>query len=171
MKVLYKMMVVSSLSALVACGGEKPKESKVKSEKKTEVQSVEEEVEKEIIELKVAAIGETMAEIAFEPSSINVPANSKIKLTFENKSSTAGMLHNFVLVNLGTGQDIATAGIKAGQDNNFVPKDDRVIFYTKVLDLGESTEVEFDAPDKGSYHFICTFPGHYPSMIGRFNVQ
>ena len=100
----------------------------------------------------------------------SVPANSRVKLTFENKSSAEGMLHNFVLVELGSGAEIATAGMKAGLDNNFVPKDERVIAYTAVSNMGKTLTIEFDAPAKGSYHYVCTYPGH-TNMIGRFNVE
>lgn len=167
-KTVCSLLMVATLAS---CGGNSNEQKT--TEKKANAEEVKEDIKKdqEVIEIKVAAIGESMAEIAYEPQSLNVKAGSKIKLTFENKSSAAGMLHNFVLVELGVGQDIATAGIKAGKDNNFVPKDDRVIFYTEVLDLGETIQVEFDAPKKGSYHYICTYPGHYPKMIGRLNVQ
>lgn len=169
MNYISKIGIGIALLGIVACGAEKPKASDKESELK-ETKKVQQK-EQEVIEITVRAVGESMAEIAFEPASINVPSGSKVKLTFENKSSAAGMLHNFVLVELGSGQDIASAGIKAGKDNSFVPKDKRVVFYTDVLYLGESQVYEFNAPSKGSYHFICTFPGHYPSMIGRLNVQ
>ncbi len=165
-------LVILCALLIFSCGGEAKKpgnQEKKSKEQKTEVKN--DSSEKETILIHVNAIGESMTEIAFEPKTIDVPANSKIKLIFKNKSSTPGMLHNFVLVELGSGQDIASAGIKAGKENSFAPQDERVIVKTKILDLGESIEIEFDAPDKGSYHYICTFPGHYPNMIGRLNVN
>jgi len=161
------------ITAMISCGGGTEKEVE---EKKVEKQVIEEAVEelpqeKELVEVTVIAKGESMSEIAFEPASMSIPANSKVKLTLNNQSSAEGMLHNFVLVELGTGQEIATAGIKAGSENNFVPNDDRVIAYTVVSKMGETVTIEFDAPAKGSYHYICTYPGHYPKMIGRLNVE
>jgi len=157
-KLIYIILAVS----LFACG------EKTKPKDMLSVEKVEKT--KEIVEIKVNAIGESMAEIAFDPKTISVPSDTRVKLTFENKSSTEGMLHNFVLVELGSGSEIASSGIKAGKGNDFIPKDKRVLAFTKICDLGEIVTIEFDAPKKGSYHYICTYPGHI-SMIGRFNVE
>lgn len=172
---MKKLSLAVAIFALVACGGKEKKTTSKETDKaSTEVigeamEAVEEVEEKEIIEIKVAALGESMAEIAFEPKALSIPSNSRVILTFENKSSADGMLHNFVLVELGSGAEIATAGIKAGIENNFVPDDKRIIAYTKMSNMGETLIIEFDAPAKGSYHYVCTYPGHI-SMIGRLNV-
>ena len=173
---MKKLSIAVAIFALVACGGEAKKTETKKVETTPEVMEevveeiIEEELEKELVEINVAATGESMAEIAFEPKGISVPEDSRVRLVFENKSSAEGMLHNFVLVELGSGAEIAMAGIKAGAENNFVPKDDRVIAYTAVSNMGETLTIEFDAPAKGSYHYVCTYPGH-TSMIGRLNVE
>ena len=174
MKRINSILSLILISTLVACGGSEKKSAKEQSEKepqpKEEV-TPEEPVEKEVVEITLNAVGEAMNEIAYDPKSLTVPANSRVKLTFNNKSSAEGMLHNFVLVELGSGQEIATAGIKAGKDNNFVPKDSRIFANTTMTQMGETVTIEFDAPAKGSYHYICTYPGHYPNMIGRLNVE
>ena len=174
MKRINSILSLILISTLVACGGSEKKSAKEQSEKepqpKEEV-TPEEPVEKEVVEITLNAVGEAMNEIAYDPKSLTVPANSRVKLTFNNKSSAEGMLHNFVLVELGSGQEIATAGIKAGQDNDFVPKDSRIFANTTMTQMGETVTIEFDAPAKGSYHYICTYPGHYPNMIGRLNVE
>jgi azurin len=36
---------------------------------------------------------------------------------------------------------------------------------------GESTTIEFEAPEKGEYTFLCTFPGHFGLMNGKFIVE
>lgn len=179
MKKLKIFTPVVLATFLIACGGGEQKakqtESKTSPKKTEKVEEskaeTKEPVEKKVVEITVDATGETMTEIAFEPKTLTIPANSRVKLTLNNKSSAAGMLHNFVLVELGSGQEVATAGISAGKENSFVPDDDRVIAYTEVSDIGETVTVEFDAPAKGSYHYVCTFPGHYPNMIGRLNVE
>ena len=163
--------------SLVACGNSNSTDQKTgdSSQKEKETTKAKTEVvesaEKELVEITLIAKGEDMGAISFEPKSLSIPAGSKMKLTFKNESEAAGMLHNFVLVKLGTGQEVAAAGIKAGKDKNFVPESENVIAYTKVLELGSETVLEFDAPAKGSYHYICTYPGHYPNMIGRLNVE
>ena len=174
MKRINNILSIILISTLVACGGSEKKSTKEQTEKTPQPKeelAPEEPKEKEVVEITVNAIGETMTEIAYDPNSITVPANSRVKLTFNNKSSADGMLHNFVLVELGSGQEIATAGIKAGKENEFIPKDNRIFANTIMTQMGETVSIEFDAPAKGSYHYICTYPGHYPNMIGRFNVE
>jgi azurin len=178
-RIFLNLFTIFTITALVACGGDAKKTESSNKEntaaKEAEKEVVEEapaeEVEKEIVEINLVAKGEDMTAIAYEPKSLSVPAGSRVKLTFENQSSAAGMYHNFVLVNLGTGQEVATAGIQAGKENDFVPDSDNVLVYTKMLEMGTSVTIEFDAPAKGSYHYICTYPGHYPNMIGRLNVE
>ncbi|MEQ8623404.1 MAG: plastocyanin/azurin family copper-binding protein [Vicingaceae bacterium] len=178
MKTIKNTLTLILISSFIACGGGGEKSSsdtkaKEESTDKKEIvtEEVAEEIEKEVIEITLSATGEAMNEIAYEPKSLSVPANSRVKLTFNNKSSAEGMLHNFVLVELGSGQEIASAGIKAGKENEFIPEDDRIFANTTMTQMGETVTIEFDAPAKGSYHYICTYPGHYPNMIGRFNVE
>jgi len=43
--------------------------------------------------------------------------------------------------------------------------------YTRMLGGGESDTITFDAPEPGTYIFICSFPGHYQLMMGEFIVS
>ena len=54
-----------------------------------------------------------------------------------------------------------------------IPADmkDKFIAHTKMLGGGESDTIEFDAPAPGTYTFMCTFPGHYALMQGKFIVE
>ena len=36
---------------------------------------------------------------------------------------------------------------------------------------GEETEITFTAPEPGEYPFLCTFPGHFGIMNGKFIVK
>jgi azurin len=36
---------------------------------------------------------------------------------------------------------------------------------------GESTVIEFVAPEAGTYTYICSFPGHYAMMKGKLIVE
>lgn len=161
--------------SLVACGGAEQKEE-TKAETNTAEQAVEQTETKtamamvEDIAVEVAAVGETMMEIAYEPAAMTLVEGAEVTMTFKNKSSAAGMLHNFVLIPVGIGQEIATAGIAAGADANFTPNDDRIIVSTKMTNMGEELTVTFTAPAAGNYEYICTYPGHYPAMVGKLTV-
>ena len=110
----------------------------------------------------------------FNAKRIEVKAGSKIKLTLTHTGSmpAAAMGHNFVLLKPGT--DIAAfanAAIAAVADS-YIPGDqkDAVIANTTVVGGGESVTIEFDAPAAGEYDFLCSFPGHYAVMQGKFVV-
>ena len=91
-------------------------------------------------------------------------------MTFNNSSSVN--THNWAMVEAGTKDAVATDGLAAGQDNNWLPVDDsRVIGATILLGPGESGQATFTAPAAGAYQFVCTFPGHNFTMFGEFTVN
>ena len=75
------------------------------------------------------------------------------------------------MVEAGSKDQVASAGLRAGADNGWIPQgDDRVLAHTKLLAPGESEEIRFAAPAVGTYQFLCTFPGHGETMFGSFEV-
>ena len=82
------------------------------------------------------------------------------------------MGHNFVLLKQGV--DLAAFGIKSAsaKDTDYIPSDeeDNIIAHTRLIGGGETTSIEFDAPEPGEYEFLCSFPGHYAIMKGKFIV-
>lgn len=111
-------------------------------------------------------------QMKFDLSEIKVKAGEKIKLTLKHTGNLKknAMGHNFVLLTKGT--DVATFAQKAmnEKDNEYIPSSG-VIAHTKLIGGGESTTIEFTAPKKGTYDFICSFPGHYAMMKGKFIVE
>lgn len=110
----------------------------------------------------------------FDRKEIRVKAGKKVTLTLKHigKMPKNAMGHNFVLLKKGT--DISSFGIKAmtASDNQYIPKEsDEVIAHTDLIGGGESSTITFDAPEIGEYDFICSFPGHYAMMKGKFIVE
>ena len=117
------------------------------------------------VNLSVGVVGDALQ---FDTASMEASAGSEITLTFNNISAVNQ--HNLVVVQAGTKDEVATAGIAAGADNNWVsPGDERVLFNSKVLDPGETVVLEFTLA-AGEYTFVCTFPGHNITMFGDFTV-
>ena len=110
----------------------------------------------------------------FNLSEIKVEAGTTVKLTLKHvgKLPKQAMGHNFVLLKKGVEmKDFAMAAMKV-RDNDYIPVDtDQVIAYTDLIGGGESTTIEFEAPEKGEYTFLCTFPGHFGLMNGKFIVE
>jgi azurin len=52
-----------------------------------------------------------------------------------------------------------------------VPNLDEVLIATKMTMPGEKTTITFAAPPVGEYKFMCTYPGHYSKMNGKFLVE
>lgn len=110
----------------------------------------------------------------FNLSEIKIKAGTTVKLTLNHvgKLPKQAMGHNFVLLKKGVEmKDFAMTAMKA-RDNDYIPKDtDEVIAHTELIGGGESTTIEFEAPAKGEYTFICSFPGHFSLMNGKFIVE
>ncbi len=173
---MKKVLMFASMLAFVACGGgEQPTATEPESTEYPATEVVEEDaVEDEdagVVEIQLRTVGETMADMEFSPKQIKVAAGSSVVVILENEAEAAAMIHNFVLVNRGTADEVYPLAIEAGPDNNYVPTDnENIIAYTPMANPGESVKVEFDAPEPGIYQFICTYPGH-ASMKGIFVVE
>lgn len=111
----------------------------------------------------------------FDLKEIKVKAGQKVKLTLTHsgKLAKAAMGHNWVLLKPGT--DVAAFGSKAAaaRETDYIPKSEEanILAHTKLVGGGESDTIEFTAPKKGKYTFICSFPGHYALMKGDFIVE
>ena len=110
----------------------------------------------------------------FNTSKITVKSGKLVKLTLIHTGvlDAKVMGHNFVLLKRNV--DIMDFGNRAAlaSNNEYIPIDsDEVIVYTKMIGGGESTSIEFLPPEIGVYDFICSFPGHYAMMKGKFIVE
>ena len=81
------------------------------------------------------------------------------------------MIHNIVFVKYGTRKEVAMQSMNAGPEQKYVAKGPDVIAYSDLADPGETVTLEFEAPKKGNYEFICTYPGHAEMMRGYFFVK
>lgn len=113
------------------------------------------------VERTVKAVGETMTEMSYEPTRIEVPAGAKVTLTLENTAKSAAMIHNLVVIKAGKQSEITEAGMKAGSSKDYIPENQDIIAAVSLTKPGETNKVEFTAPSSpGTYQYICTYPGH-----------
>ncbi|MBP0603861.1 azurin [Aeromonas sanarellii] len=112
----------------------------------------------------------------FNQKEMSVPATCKevtVTLNHTGKLPVANMGHNWVLANTADYQAVATAGMSAGADHDYLPKDDaRILAHTKLVGGGESTSVTFKTEGLAGkdLSFFCSFPGHFAMMKGSFKV-
>ncbi|HET8754293.1 MAG TPA: azurin [Salinimicrobium sp.] len=113
-------------------------------------------------------------QMKFDKKEIKVKAGQTVKLTLVHTGKMAKnvMGHNFVLLKSGTDVSKFGQAAMAAKSTDYIPAGSKqVIAHTKVIGGGEKTGIEFQAPQKGSYTFICSFPGHYAIMQGTFIVE
>ena len=110
----------------------------------------------------------------FNTSKITVKSGKLVKLTLKHigRLDVQVMGHNFVL--LKDNVDLVEFANKAAMasKNQYIPvESNEVIVYTDMIGGGQETTIEFLPPEVGVYNFICSFPGHYAMMKGKFIVE
>ncbi len=111
-------------------------------------------------------------QMKFDKKIIRVNSNQKITLTLNHNGRfpASSMGHNFVLIKKDVDVNEYALRAAGARNSEYIPEGDNEIAYTKMLGGGESDTITFDAPEAGTYVFICSFPGHYQLMMGEFIV-
>jgi azurin len=117
---------------------------------------------------------ESSDQMKYNVSEIKVKAGESVTLTLKNvgKMPIQAMGHNLVILQKGT--NVAQFATSAGnaKATGYVPVDSKaIIAATKLIGGGQSSTITFKAPTKGTYDFICTFPGHFIVMKGKLIVN
>jgi azurin len=85
------------------------------------------------------------------------------------------MGHNLVISKEADMQPIATDGLSAGIDKNYLKEGDaRIIAHTKIIGAGETDSLKFDVSKLDpaeKYGFFCSFPGHISMMKGTVTLK
>ncbi|MDZ7691178.1 MAG: plastocyanin/azurin family copper-binding protein [Balneolaceae bacterium] len=113
----------------------------------------------------------TVPGLEYDIEKIEVKAGNRVKLIFNN---TDDMLHNTVIVKPETADQVGkramNLGLK-GEEMEYIPESDNVLFHTSVVQPGVSETIYFTVPEEpGIYQYVCTFPGHYITMRGELVV-
>jgi len=113
----------------------------------------------------------------FDVGSITVPASCSeftINLKHTGQLPVAAMGHNVVISQASDRTGIATDGMSAGLEGDYVKDGDaRVIAHSELIGGGETTSVSFPVSaiqGGGPYEFFCSFPGHWAVMRGPIKV-
>ncbi|KIV74523.1 MULTISPECIES: azurin [Pseudomonadaceae] len=117
---------------------------------------------------------EATDQMTFNTKEIKVSKSCKsftVNLKHVGKLPKNVMGHNWVLTKTADAQPVATEGMAAGVDKDYLKADDaRIIAHTKLIGGGESASVSFDVSKLAageSYEFFCSFPGHVAMMKGN----
>tara|TARA_B100000768_G_C11261901_1_gene369175 strand:+ start:364 stop:837 length:474 start_codon:yes stop_codon:yes gene_type:complete len=109
----------------------------------------------------------------FDKKILYANSRQKITLTLKHtgKLDKNIMGHNFVLLKKDVEITAFAERAMKASENQYIPEGNDVIAYTKLIGGGESDTITFDAPQKGSYTYICSFPGHYGIMRGILIIK
>lgn len=176
MKYLSKLSLIITAAVLLSCGdNKKENEEQIiigeqETTQSTTTTSTPEVSDGEVIEVSLTGNDQ----MQFNKNEIRVKAGQTVRLTFAHVGQMAKnvMGHNFVLLTQGTDiNEFGNAAVQAA-DNDYIPQNtNNVIANTKMIGGGETVTIEFEAPAAGTYDFICSFPGHYAIMRGKFIVE
>lgn len=165
---MKKLVMLSTIAiALASCGGnQQPKTQETNTS--TEASTTE---APQSVEFTINAVGDNMADMAYDTKEMKVKTGAKVKVNLTNKGSDAAMLHNIVFVKQGTEKDVAMEGINLKDQNYFNASNPNVIGGSAVAQPGATVTMEFTAPEPGTYTYICTYPGHWMKMQGILIVE
>jgi azurin len=174
MKNLKKLILVLTAVAMVSCGEKKEKEQvKLTDQPAETTESVTEEKssqDENVVEITITGNDQMQYNLA----EMKVKAGQTVRITLEHvgKMDKNVMGHNWVLLTQGTEVGAFGQAAVEAKATDYVPEgSNQVIAHTKLIGGGESDTIEFVAPAAGTYDYICSFPGHYALMKGKFIVE
>lgn len=174
MKIIkIQFLTIMLASLLFNCGGKKDEKKEGFSYDETTTEDVSEDSNDEAD--NVANIVITSNDMMqYNVSEIKAKAGQKVKLTLRHvgKLDINVMGHNVVILKQGVVPAEFAAKAAVERDNKYIPKDSQdIIAHTDLIGAGQVTTIEFDAPEVGTYDFLCSFPGHSGIMKGKFIVE
>jgi len=125
--------------------------------------------------VSVSVVKTVREQMRYDTTRLVVEAGKPFEVIFENVDM---MPHNMVFVTPGSRQAVAESVQTRRPDQldkqgrAYVPeKDKRVLAASKMLDPGQKEKLKITAPkEEGDYDFVCTFPGHWMIMWGKWIV-
>jgi azurin len=110
--------------------------------------------------------------LRYDYKQFTVSPGEKVVLTLINNDT---MLHNLLIVKPGSRMTVVNAALalgNRGQDLNYVPANDNVLWAIGVVPQNDRHTLTFSAPNtEGDYPYVCTYPGHGLVMFGTMTVS
>lgn len=127
----------------------------------------------ENLDVPVIAIGTVEERMIYDKEMIVVQAGRPVEFRIAN---TDNMPHNFAIVQPGFLEEVgllaeATSRDPDAKDREYVPKTDKILIASRLIEPGQSQALTFEAPKTvGVYPYVCTYPGHWRRMYGALYV-
>lgn len=162
------LLAIVALFAFTACNSNTEKSESTGSD------TLAQETATTPVEKEVSITINAGDDMKYDLAEIKVKEGQTVKLTLNHTGKLAkeAMGHNWALLAQGTIISDFSAKAMQAKDTDYIPAGAaEVIVHTKLIGGGQSDTIEFVAPAKGVYEFICTFPGHSALMKGTFYVE
>ena len=172
---MKKIFYLLSLTLLifVGCGDKKKEEVKEVAPAQEEVKKPAEVTSDQPVSNDIVI--EADDNMRFSMKTIRVNGGQKVKITLKHtgKMTKDLMGHNLVILKKDVKLNDFAQKANTAKDTDYIPAEykESIIAQTKMIGGGEETIIEFDAPEAGTYDFLCTFPAHFALMRGKFIVQ
>ena len=169
-KVKISMVVLMGALTITSCG----KKENVPTEEPAEATEMTSDEGQQPAVSNVLVI-EGNDQMQFSTSELRAVAGKPITLTLKHvgKIPKEAMGHNLVILQEGTDEAAFAAKAINAKDTDYIPASEKasIIAHTKLLGGGEQDTIEFTVDKKGTYNFLCTFPGHVAMMKGVLIVE
>jgi azurin len=170
-KVKISMLVLMGFLAITSCG----KKETAPTEESTEVNETTEGEGQAATAVSNVLFVEGNDQMQFNTSELRATAGKPITLTLKHvgKIPKEAMGHNLVILQEGTDEAAFAAKAITAKETDYIPASEKasIIAHTKLLGGGEEDTIEFTIDKKGTYNFLCTFPGHVAMMKGVLIVE
>lgn len=113
----------------------------------------------------------------YDKKELTAVTGQKVTLKFKHvgKQPKVAMGHNVVILKAGTEVPAFAMKCATAAATDYIPEDEEtnklIVTHTKMIGGGEETSISFTAPAPGEYPYLCTFPGHFALMNGKFIVK
>ena len=118
-------------------------------------------------------LGTVRERMIYDRETIAVQAGRPVEFRLTN---TDNMPHNFTVVLPGFMAEVGELAEATGRDpdaaaRNFIPKSDKILVSSKLVQPEQSDSIFFEVPkEPGIYPYVCTYPGHWRRMYGELYV-
>lgn len=170
-KTKISLLILMGFLTITSCG----KKETTPVEESTEMNETVTEVEATPTATENVLVIEGNDQMKFNTNELKAVAGKPITLTLKHvgKIPKEAMGHNLVILQEGTDEAAFAAKAIEAKDTDYIPASEKssIIAYTKLIGGGEEDTIEFTIDKKGTYHFLCTFPGHVAMMKGVLIVE
>ncbi|OMQ13589.1 azurin [[Flexibacter] sp. ATCC 35103] len=168
-KVKISAIVLLGMLAITSCG----KKDTTTTESSEINQTEDSESQAEVVSNDLVIEGND--QMQFNKAELRATAGKPITLTLKHVGQIPkeAMGHNLVILQEGTDEAAFAAKAITAKETDYIPASEKVsiIAHTKLLGGGEEDTIQFTIDKKGTYNFLCTFPGHVAMMKGVLIVE